>query len=160
MHHTLRARTGGADKGLALLGGLGLGALLMYVFDPQRGARRRALVRDKAVAAYNRTGAVVSARTRDLRNRGKGIAVKTRSLLHDEEVSDEVLIERVRSRIGRVENRGTSVELSARGGVVTLSGVVSESAIDDLLEAVRSTPGVEDVQDRLETDDRADDETD
>ena len=35
------------NKGVALIGGVGLGAALMYIFDPDRGGRRRALIRDK-----------------------------------------------------------------------------------------------------------------
>jgi hypothetical protein len=38
-------------KGIALVGGFGLGAGLMYLFDPDRGARRRARVRQSLVAA-------------------------------------------------------------------------------------------------------------
>ena len=38
------------NKGVALIGGVGLGAALMYIFDPDRGKRRRALVQDKVTA--------------------------------------------------------------------------------------------------------------
>jgi len=149
MHHSRRTRTGHADKGLALLGGLGLGALLMYVFDPQRGARRRALVRDKAVRVSSRTAETLAARARDLRNRGRGVAAKTRSLLHEDSVSDEVVVERVRSRLGRAGAPGT-LDVSARNGTVTVAGAVSPREADGILDAIRSTPGVEDVDDRLE----------
>jgi hypothetical protein len=68
-----------ARKTAALLGGIGLGAALMYVLDPERGRRRRAMVRDKAVAIANRTGRAVAARSRDLNNRAKGLAVQMRA---------------------------------------------------------------------------------
>jgi hypothetical protein len=43
-----------------------------------------------------------------------------------------------------------SIEVAADAGVVTLSGPVLEDEVDDLLSAVRDTPGVEDVEDHLE----------
>jgi len=149
MYYSQRTRTGGAEKGLALLGGLGLGALLMYVFDPQRGARRRALARDKAVRVYTRTSDALASHARDWRNRGRGVAAKTRSLLQHDPASDEVVVERVRSRLGRTGAPG-ALDLSARNGVVTVSGAVSPSEADAVLAAVRSTSGVADVDDRLE----------
>ena len=39
------------NKGVTLIGGVGLGAALMYMLDPDRGKRRRALVQDKVTAA-------------------------------------------------------------------------------------------------------------
>jgi osmotically-inducible protein OsmY len=136
-----------------MLGGLGVGALLMYVLDPQRGARRRALARDKATKLRHRAGETLAARSRDLRNRSRGVAAKTRSLVHshkDEEVPDEVLTERVRARIGRAVRHPGSIEVAAENGVVRLSGPVLEDEVDDLVSAVRDTPGVEDVVDLLE----------
>lgn len=42
------------NKAVALIGGAGLGAALMYIFDPDRGKRRRAVIRDKVEAAGNK----------------------------------------------------------------------------------------------------------
>ncbi|MFN2387605.1 MAG: BON domain-containing protein [Thermoanaerobaculia bacterium] len=146
------------NSALALLGGLGVGALLMYVLDPQRGAQRRALARDKATRLGHRAGEALAARSRDLRNRTRGVAAKTRSLVHKEEdVPNEVLAERVRSRIGRVVGHPGSIEVAASNGIVTLSGPVLEEEVDELLAAVRETPGVEEVEDRLEVHEEPDD---
>ncbi|MCA1580786.1 MAG: hypothetical protein LC796_05215 [Acidobacteria bacterium] len=79
----MEKKTGG--KAVALLSGLGVGAALMYVLDPERGRRRRALARDKAVAFANKTGDAVSRRSRDLANRAKGLAAEARSAFDREE---------------------------------------------------------------------------
>ena len=76
----MTTRTGGS-RFAALLGGIGLGAAVMYVLDPQGGRRRRALARDKAVSLAHNTSQVVSARSRDLANRAKGIAAEARSIV-------------------------------------------------------------------------------
>ena len=74
----LTTRSGGG-RFAALLGGIGLGAAVMYVLDPEGGRRRRALARDKAVSFANKTSRVVGARSRDLANRAKGVAAEARS---------------------------------------------------------------------------------
>ena len=45
------ARAAGGNSALALLGAAGLGAALMYAFDPSRGARRRKMIADQLVHA-------------------------------------------------------------------------------------------------------------
>jgi hypothetical protein len=67
---------------LALLGGIGAGALLMYMYDPDRGNRRRALVRDKMMKLNRQTQQALTGHAKDLRNRAKG-------LLHDAKVAFE-----------------------------------------------------------------------
>jgi hypothetical protein len=73
----------GGGRFAALLGGIGLGAAVMYVLDPQGGRRRRALARDKAVSFAKTTSRVVGARSRDLANRAKGVASEARSKMAD-----------------------------------------------------------------------------
>jgi osmotically-inducible protein OsmY len=133
-----------------LIGGLGLGAALMYVLDPERGKRRRALARDKAVRAVNRAGDRLGARSRDWRNRARGVAAQVKSMARPEMVDDAVLEERVRAELGRAVSNPGPIEVTALAGDVTLSGPGVMSELDDLLSAVRGVPGVANVENRLE----------
>ena len=76
----LREKTGGGSLA-AWLGGFAAGALVMYVFDPDRGRRRRALARDKAIHAARVASDTIGARSRDLSNRARGVVAETRSAL-------------------------------------------------------------------------------
>jgi len=78
---------GGFNAGWTLLVGMGLGASLMYILDPDKGARRRALLRDKLVAFSNDAADAVASKSRHLRNRAQGVIAETRGLLrsNDEE---------------------------------------------------------------------------
>lgn len=143
--------------GAMLLGGVGLGAALMYVLDPERGKRRRAVVRDKAVRVTRKTGDSLGARSRDWKNRAKGVAAEVKSLTRKEEVSDAVLDERVRAAIGRVVSAPGAIEVTSTAGTVTLFGAVLASEVDDLISAIRGVAGVEDVENRLEMHATADD---
>jgi osmotically-inducible protein OsmY len=136
--------------GAMLLGGMGLGAALMYVLDPQRGKRRRALVRDKAVHAAHKTGDALDARSRDFRNRARGVAAEVKAMTGSEEVSDAVLEERVRAEIGRAVSNPGAIEVSAIGGTVMLSGAALANELDELLSTVRGVRGVEDVENQLQ----------
>jgi hypothetical protein len=69
-----------------VLGGIGLGAGLMYILDPDRGSRRRAVARDKFTSAVNKTGQAISSKSRDLSNRARGVIAQTGSVLRRDEV--------------------------------------------------------------------------
>lgn len=140
-----------AIRGWAMaLGGLGLGAALMYVLDPERGKRRRALFRDKAAHVSRKASDRLDARSRDWRNRARGAAAQVRAMTRPENVADPVIEERVRAELGRVLSSPGAVEVSAREGSVTLSGPVLAKELDDLLTAVQKIHGVEDVENRLQ----------
>src|SRR5262245_64178120 len=107
-----------------LLTGLGVGALSMYLMDPDRGRRRRALLRDKIVSARWRLDDAVEMTRHDLGNRARGVVASIQSRFSRDEVTDEVLAERVRSRLGGLVGHASSVEVSASNGRVTLRGPV------------------------------------
>lgn len=69
------------QRGAAMLAGLGLGAGLMYLFDPRQGRRRRALARDKIVRMAHQAEDAVDVVTRDMKNRARGLASGDLSVL-------------------------------------------------------------------------------
>jgi len=73
-------------KGLfAILAGLGVGAGLMYLLDPDRGNRRRALIRDKVVRLNRQTHEAVSGRAKDVSNRAKGFLHEAKSVFETDD---------------------------------------------------------------------------
>lgn len=136
--------------------GAAVGATLMYLFDPQTGNRRRALVRDQVAHAGKVTSHAVDQRSRDLRNRTQGLAQQLgRKLRPDDQVDDRRLEARVRERLGRTVANPSSIVVSAENQRVTLSGPVLQSEVDDLLDEVSSVPGVRDVRNLLQVHERA-----
>lgn len=138
-------------KGLLVLGSVGLGVGLMYFLDPSVGARRRALVRDKARAYWRKTGTFIERTARDARNRTRGLVSEARTQFRGADVPDDtVLEERVRAQLEHAMSHGGTIRVNAHEGRVTLSGPISPSAADKLLETVASVPGVTEVVNRLD----------
>jgi len=138
------------NKGVALVGGVGLGAALMYIFDPDRGERRRALIRDRFVAAGNKANDLTGKMSRDLRNRANGVVAETKSLFKHEEVTDDVLVDRVRSKLGRYPVHIGALDVAANAGVVTLRGQILADELPKVLRATRFVRGVKDIDNQLE----------
>jgi osmotically-inducible protein OsmY len=130
---------------IAALGGAGL----MYFLDPGMGRRRRALLRDQLVKFRNRFEDTAQATQKHVENRAQGIAAETRSRLQQEPVSDETLVARVRSEMGRVVTHTRAIDVTANQGRVTLRGNILASEVDSLLRTVRAVPGVQDVDNQL-----------
>jgi uncharacterized membrane protein len=144
-----QARNGG-DTFMTLLSGLSLGAAAMYIFDPDRGRRRRALARDKAITAFHELQEAADTTARDLFNRSRGVLFETWASIRPGEADDAVLEERVRAKLGRVVSHPASIEVTSSGGVVTLRGPILESEAEQLCDAVGRVRGVREVVDRLE----------
>ena len=132
------------------VGGLGVGAALMYLFDPERGNRRRALLRDKVFHVAHSTGEKVDVKSRDAANRLHGLLARTKSLVTRERVPDTLLAERVRSRIGHVVSHPGSIEVTVQDGRVTLAGPALTRELDPLLCEVERVRGVAGVENKLE----------
>ncbi len=69
------------DRAISLLFGAGLGAGLMYLFDPRNGRRRRALARDQMTHLAHRAENAANVVAKDLRNRAQGLASGDLSVL-------------------------------------------------------------------------------
>jgi hypothetical protein len=135
----------------SLLGGLGLGAVLMYLLDPERGRRRRAMVRDRVASRACDTEVFLKKSRRDLGNRARGFAAETRSrFVREGPVDDDVLAERVRSKMGRFVSHPGAIEVTADEGWIRLEGQILADEVDHLVSAVQSVRGVEGVDNKLE----------
>jgi osmotically-inducible protein OsmY len=143
------------NKRVALVGGLGLGAALMYILDPDRGKRRRALIRDKVEAAGNKLSDTTDRMQRDLRNRAYGVVAEAKSIFRHDEVTDDVLVDRVRSRLGRIPVHIGAFDVTARDGVVTLRGQIVADELPRVLRAARFVRGVKEIDNQFEVHERA-----
>lgn len=134
----------------SFLRGAALGAAAMYMLDPDKGRRRRAIARDKTARFLTDAGETVCEATRDIANRAHGARARARRTLHRDTVSDDLrLIERVRACIGRVVSHPHAIQVGARDALVTLSGPILAGEVQALLATVRAVPGVSAVDDHL-----------
>ena len=134
----------------SLLLGAGAGAGLMYLLDPDLGNRRRALVRDQLVRARHMTEDAMDATSRDMRNRARGVVADLRTRLIPEDVSDDVLEERVRARLGQTIRYARAIETSVADGVVILRGPMLADDVARVVRRVGQVPGVKSVDNRLD----------
>lgn len=127
-----------------------VGAGTMYLLDPNRGARRRALVRDKLTRTAHVTGEALETTARDAANRAQGVAAEIQGRVRRETVDDIRLAARVRSELGRVTSHPRAITVSATAGRVRLSGPILSAEAERVLAAVRRVRGVSEIEDGLE----------
>jgi hypothetical protein len=133
------------------LGVAGIGAAAMYFLDPDRGNRRRSFVRDKTVSVAKRTGTLFGRASRELGNRTAGAFAETKSRWGTDMADDDVLAERIRSKMGRATSHPSAIDVRVRDGRVTLGGDVLQSEFSDLMSCVYSVRGVKDVENKVRT---------
>lgn len=141
---------------MLLTSGAALGAGVMYLLDPDRGTRRRALVRDKAARATHKTTDALEALGRDAANRAKGIAAEARGAMRDEHPGAAKLVERCRAELGRAVSHPRAIDVeTTEDGKVYLSGQILAHEADRAVNAISGVRGVAYVEDRLERHDSA-----
>ena len=121
----------------------------MYFLDPNLGRRRRARTRDKVVHAARVVNEGAKVTARDTVHRVQGAWAEARKMFEQEEVTDDVLIGRVRAELGRVVSHPHAIEVAASGGHVTLIGPILSHEVRPLLRAIRRVAGVRGVSDQL-----------
>lgn len=129
----------------------------MYWIDPVRGRRRRALARDKAIRLAHQAQQGWEKALRDLSNRRKGLAAVAISRIpfRSDRPMDAILEARVRSRLGRLVSHPHAIDVSARGGAVTIAGDVLTSEAPALLRGIPRVAGVSKIKDELHRHDTA-----
>ena len=144
----MRAKTVGSRIGLAAAGIIG-GYLLGFLFDPRLGRGRRNRFREKAGSSLRHTGHRTSGVLRDLRNRLRGTAIETRKMVsgspHD---ADTVLVQRVRSEVGRSVALGR-IYMTASDGRIEVSGDIPARDAPLLVERIRDVRGVRGLENKL-----------
>ena len=139
----------GAGIAVALLGGIALGALAMYLTDPVQGRQRRARARATMHGMTERTSDVMNSAWRDASSKFSGLQQNAGRLIgrrDSKPIDDHVLEARVRSRLSRIASNAHAIDVTADQGRVTLSGPVVSNERDAILELVQAIPGVESVR--------------
>lgn len=133
----------------ALTYGMLLGAGVMFLMDPRQGNARRALIRDKSLRAVHDLEDAAAIGARDMTHRAEGLAARLRRGGHRAD-TDAILVERVRSALGRVCSHPHAVRVTAKGeGRIELKGPILASDVEDVLSVVSRVRGVHDIDDDL-----------
>jgi uncharacterized membrane protein len=135
---------------IASVSAFGLGAAAAYLFDPNRGRRRRAMTADRVTSAVHAVNDAFEVTSRDVRNRLAGTGASLRTRLRHDRPSDEVLSERVRAQLGGLVRHPRALEVDAHEGRVTLRGPVLAHETETLIRRVRRMRGVREVDGRLD----------
>lgn len=132
------------DHTITLVSGMIIGATAMYIFDANRGARRRANARDRMIHAGNLLSRGVRKRSRDWVNRALGSVAELRSSIKDRmsTVPDDQLVDRVRSQLGHVVSHSGLLRVEAREGCVLVSGPVLAGEAEKIKKRLAETRGV------------------
>jgi uncharacterized membrane protein len=86
---------------------------------------------------------------RDAANRARGTTSAVQAIFRSRDTDDQILVERVRARLGRLVSHPHAIDATVRNGIVTLRGLVLQHEAPGVLSGIRSVPGVHDVDNQL-----------
>ncbi|VWC82896.1 BON domain-containing protein [Burkholderia contaminans] len=127
------------------------GAAAMYFFDPASGRRRRAQIRDTAIARRREVADYASTQAKRAADQARGAIAGLRADWLAGDASDVQVAERVRSALGRLVARPRDVEVRVERGRVCLTGQIEESERQAVVDGVAALHGVHGVEDALGT---------
>lgn len=129
-----------------------LGAGVMYLLDPVRGARRRAELAGRVSHVLRTERALFDRARRDVVNRVRGTFDQLRRRREEPPppVTDDILDLRVRSKLGHWVSHARAVLVDVVDGHVTLAGPILTHEADHLISEIASIRGVKEVLDALD----------
>lgn len=135
---------------LYVLSGVVLGATAAYFLDPRQSARRRAVVRDKALSAVKRSLVQSGKVLRHFRNRFGGAIYSLANRVGSAgSVSDRRLESRLRSVLGRTIEHPHHVDLAVHEGRVSMRGSLKPHEAGLAVQAIERIPGVRAVDNQI-----------
>ncbi|PWF41739.1 SRPBCC family protein [Massilia glaciei] len=140
-----------------LAGTAAVGALAMYLFDPERGRDRRAQSGRQLRGMGKKTGTVLDQAMSGVKHRLGGVRETMSHLQLRGDAGQRSLVEHVRAAVEDAVSNPMALSIDAEDGRVTVGGLVLDSERRGLLAAVRAVSGVRDVNDRTETLERPED---
>jgi hypothetical protein len=131
--------------------GLALGGALVFLLDPRRGAARRAVIRDKSLRAIREIEQAAQVGSRDMTHRLEGAVARVHVRRGREPVDDDVLVSRVRAKLGHVCSHPHAIAVNAKGGgCIELKGPILSKEASQVVSAISRVPGVTVLDDDLE----------
>ncbi len=140
--------------------GIAVGAGAMFLLDPRRGDARLATIRQKATRAVRDIESAAGIGARDLEHRASGLAARFSRLFRarDANVSDDVLVARVRAKLGHICSHPDAIDVVPKGGgCVELKGPILQDDVEHVLAAIQRVRGVRTIDDDLEVHERSED---
>jgi osmotically-inducible protein OsmY len=129
-------------------------AALTYFFDPQSGARRRNMARDRALSFIRKSGRRAGRAGRAVASEAYGVKQKTMHVKEEKKLQpdDVTLARKVETEIFRgADVPKGKVNVNAEHGVVFLRGEVDDPSLSkDLEKAARKVQGVREVENLLQ----------
>ncbi len=136
-------------KLMSMMKGALFGAAVMYLFDPDQGPQRRAMLGNRLQGVKDSKRRALRLMTQDFSNRARGAIYESKAILRDDHPDDDTLVGRVRSSLGRLVAHVGAIDVEAKDGAVTLGGDALASEIASIVRCVRMTRGVTRVENRL-----------
>jgi hypothetical protein len=130
----------------------GIGAAIAYFFDPQNGARRRNMTRDRGIAFFRQGGRKAERAGRAVASEAYGLKQKATHIREEEKPHDDVTLARkVETELFRPADAPKGqVNVNVENGVVFLRGEVERpEIIKDLEGRARKVKGVREVENLL-----------
>lgn len=121
-----------------------------YLFDPQKGRRRRTEIAQKLGKYERRKARAIRAAWEDTKHRvSGGIHEMKSAVTRDDETSDQVIEARIRSKIGRSSTHPSAIKVNCTDGFVKLSGPVLQDEVANVVQAAKLVRGVKGVENEM-----------